>query len=277
VSAAGPATGSSAGPRLVLLGCGKMGRAMLDGWLAAGTVAAVEVVEPAADAVPADPRVASRRSADEVPEGPRDVLVLAVKPQVMDAAAPAAARLVGPGTLVVSIAAGKTIAGFEAVYGAGVPVVRAMPNTPAAVGRGMTVCVANAAATAAHRDLADRLLRAVGDVAWVEDEALIDPVTAVSGGGPAYVFLLIEALAEAGRKAGLPADLSMRIARATVVGSGELARLSPEPASRLRENVTSPGGTTRAALDVLMAGEGGIQDLFDRAVAAATRRARELR
>jgi pyrroline-5-carboxylate reductase len=263
--------------RLLLLGCGKMGRAMLDGWLAAGTVGAVEAVEPSADAVPADPRVASRRSAAEVPDGPVDVLVLAVKPQVMDAAAPAVARHVGPGTLVVSIAAGKTIATFEAVYGAGVPVVRAMPNTPAAVGRGITVCVASAAVTAAQRGLADRLLRAVGEVAWVEDEALIDPVTAVSGGGPAYVFLLIEALAEAGRKAGLPADLSMRIARATVVGSGELARLSPEPASRLREDVTSPGGTTRAALDVLMAETGGIQDLFDRAVAAATRRAGELR
>ena len=262
---------------LLLLGCGKMGQALLQGWLAAGTVSAVEAVEPNVGIVPSDPRVGARASVADVPADFRpDAVLVAVKPQMMDTAAPGVRPFVGDGTVVVSIAAGKTLAYFTGLFGAATPVVRAMPNTPAAVGRGMTVCCATPSATAAQRDLAHRLLAAVGAVEWVADEDLIDPVTAVSGGGPAYVFLLIEALAEAGRKQGLPADLAMRIARATVAGSGELARLSDESAARLRENVTSPGGTTRAALDVLM-GEGGMQPLFDAAIAAATRRARELR
>ncbi len=262
---------------LLLLGCGKMGQALLQGWLAAGTVSAVEAVEPDVGIVPADPRVGARASVADVPADFRpDAVLVAVKPQMMDTAAPGLRPFVGDGTVVVSIAAGRTLAYFTGLFGAATPVVRAMPNTPAAVGRGMTVCCATPTATAAQRDLAHRLLAAVGGVEWVDDEDLIDPVTAVSGGGPAYVFLLIEALAEAGRKQGLPADLAMRIARATVAGSGELARLSDESAARLRENVTSPGGTTRAALDVLM-GEGGMQPLFDAAIAAATRRARELR
>ena len=262
---------------LLLLGCGKMGQALLQGWLAAGTVSAVEAVEPNVGIVPADPRVGARASVADVPADFRpDAVLVAVKPQMMDTAAPGVRPFVGDGTVVVSIAAGKTLAYFTGLFGAATPVVRAMPNTPAAVGRGMTVCCATPTATATQRDLAHRLLAAVGAVEWVDDEDLIDPVTAVSGGGPAYVFLLIEALAEAGRKQGLPADLAMRIARATVAGSGELARLSDESAARLRENVTSPGGTTRAALDVLM-GEGGMQPLFDAAIAAATRRARELR
>lgn len=263
--------------KLLLLGCGKMGQALLQGWLAAGTVSAVEAVEPNVGIVPADPRVGARASVADVPADFRpDAVLVAVKPQMMDTAAPGLRPFVGDGTVVVSIAAGKTLAYFTGLFGAATPVVRAMPNTPAAVGRGMTVCCATPTATAAQRDLAHRLLAAVGGVEWVDDEDLIDPVTAVSGGGPAYVFLLIEALAEAGRKQGLPADLAMRIARATVSGSGELARQSDESAARLRENVTSPGGTTRAALDVLM-GEGGMQPLFDAAIAAATRRARELR
>jgi pyrroline-5-carboxylate reductase len=263
--------------KLLLLGCGKMGQALLQGWLAAGTVSAVEAVEPNVGIVPADARVGARASVADVPADFRpDAVLVAVKPQMMDTAAPGLRPFVGAGTVVVSIAAGKTLAYFTGLFGAATPVVRAMPNTPAAVGRGMTVCCATPTATAAQRDLAHRLLAAVGGVEWVDDEDLIDPVTAVSGGGPAYVFLLIEALAEAGRKQGLPADLAMRIARATVSGSGELARQSDESAARLRENVTSPGGTTRAALDVLM-GEGGMQPLFDAAIAAATRRARELR
>jgi pyrroline-5-carboxylate reductase len=240
-------------------------------------VSAVEAVEPNVGIVPSDPLVGARASVADVPADFRpDAVLVAVKPQMMDTAAPGVRPFVGDGTVVVSIAAGKTLAYFTGLFGAATPVVRAMPNTPAAVGRGMTVCCATPTATAAQRDLAHRLLAAVGAVEWVDDEDLIDPVTAVSGGGPAYVFLLIEALAEAGRKQGLPADLAMRIARATVAGSGELARLSDESAARLRENVTSPGGTTRAALDVLM-GEGGMQPLFDAAIAAATRRARELR
>ncbi|MFQ5954731.1 MAG: pyrroline-5-carboxylate reductase, partial [Kiloniellales bacterium] len=151
----------------------------------------------------------------------------------------------------------------------------AMPNTPAAVGRGITVCCANPLVSAAQRGLCQRLLAAVGEVDWVADEALLDPVTAVSGGGPAYVFLLIETLAEAGVEAGLPAELAMRLARHTVSGAGELARLSDEPAATLRQNVTSPGGTTQEALEILMA-EDGLKPLINRAIAAATRRSREL-
>jgi pyrroline-5-carboxylate reductase len=154
-------------------------------------------------------------------------------------------------------------------------IVRAMPNTPAAIGRGITVGVPNARVTADQRALADTLLRAVGAVEWVDDEGLIDAVTAVSGSGPAYVFLLAESLARAGAAAGLPADLSARLARATVSGAGELLHQSALDAATLRQNVTSPGGTTAAALGVLMA-ESGLDPLLEKAVAAATKRSREL-
>jgi pyrroline-5-carboxylate reductase len=203
------------------------------------------------------------------------VVVLAVKPQMMGEALPAYRRYAQPGTVFLTIAAGKTIAYFERQLAAGTAVVRAMPNTPAAVGRGITVACANGAVEADQRKLCGRLLEAVGEVAWVEDEALLDPVTAVSGGGPAYVFLLIECLAEAGVAAGLPADLAMRLARVTVSGSGELARQSAEPAAALRKAVTSPGGTTQEALKVLMAPD-ALPKLFIEAIAAATRRSREL-
>jgi pyrroline-5-carboxylate reductase len=203
------------------------------------------------------------------------VVVLAIKPQMMDGAIAAYRRFAKPGTLFLSIAAGKTIAYFERHLGADAAIVRAMPNTPAAVGRGITVWVANNKVGAAQRKTAEALLEAVGEVAAVADEGLLDAVTAVSGGGPAYVFLLIECLAQAGTEAGLPADLAMRLARATVSGSGELARLSSESAAQLRQNVTSPKGTTLEALNVLMAPD-GMQPLFTRAIAAAAKRSREL-
>jgi len=265
--------------RLILVGCGKMGSAMLKGWLARGlTEGRFWLVEPAG-ALSADLEARGLRllaTGEAVPDAAcPDVVVLAVKPQVMDEAIPAYRRFVGPETLFLSIAAGKTLAYFARRLGESAAVVRSMPNTPAAVGRGITVAVANPFVTAAQRTLADRLLAACGEVAWVGEEALLDPTTAVSGGGPAYVFLLIETLAEAGRKAGLPADLAMRLARVTVSGAGELARLSGEPAAELRRAVTSPKGTTLEALNILMAAD-GIQPLFDRAIAAATRRSREL-
>jgi len=266
-----------AGP-LLLVGCGKMGGAMLDGWAARGLGAdGVHVVEPhPAPGIAGKPGVTLHAGPSTLPADLRPaVVVLAVKPQSMDEALPPYRRLVAPGTVFLSIAAGKTIAYFTGLLGAGAAIVRAMPNTPAAVGRGITVAVANAHVGADQRAASDRLLGAVGEVAWTDDEGQIDAVTALSGGGPAYVFLLIECLAEAGRAAGLPAELAMRLARATVIGSGELARLSPDPASRLRENVTSPGGTTLAALQVLMAPD-GLQPLLTRAIAAATARSREL-
>jgi pyrroline-5-carboxylate reductase len=264
---------------LLLVGCGKMGGAMLRGWLARGMRPGNAVaVEPQAEALgdlAGSGIVHVKQAAAIAKDFSPGVLVLAVKPQFMDEAIDHYARFIRPEVLVLSIAAGKTIDYFRRHLGAKAAIVRAMPNTPAAIGRGISVAVADKPVTKAQRDLADTLLSACGEVAWVDDEDLINPVTALSGGGPAYVFLLMEAMAEAGRKAGLPADLAMRLARVTVSGAGELARLSGEPAAQLRQNVTSPKGTTLEALKILMADD-GIQPLFDRAIAAATRRSREL-
>ncbi|HTZ76695.1 MAG TPA: pyrroline-5-carboxylate reductase [Stellaceae bacterium] len=262
---------------LLLIGCGKMGGALLKGWLERGAARHVVVVEPGsgAEAFLGDRLVEHRKRFEEIPPAFQpDVVVFAVKPQGMDAIVPPYKRYAGR-SLFLSIAAGKTLAYFTRHLDDEAAVVRAMPNTPAAVGRGITVACANPRATPTQRRLADTLLSAVGEVGWVEEEALIDAVTAVSGSGPAYVFLLIECLAKAGVAAGLPADLASRLALATVAGSGELARLSHEPAAKLREAVTSPGGTTRAALDVLMAAD-GLEPLMVKAVAAAARRSREL-
>ena len=262
---------------LLLVGCGKMGSAMLAGWMAAGSAPTpVFVVEPspAPGAVPAG--VTCVASAAALPSGfSPAVVVLATKPQVMDDVAPAYARFAAAGALFVSVAAGRTLGYFARHLGASAAIVRTMPNTPAQVGRGITACCANASVSASQRALADRLMAAVGEVGWVEDEAMIDAVTAVSGSGPAYAFLLAECMAEAGRRAGLPEDLAARLARATVAGAGELLHRSPESAAQLRRNVTSPNGTTAAALAVLMAPD-GMQPLMDRAVAAAARRSREL-
>jgi pyrroline-5-carboxylate reductase len=200
-------------------------------------------------------------------------LVVALKPQSFREAGPDLKPFAGSTTLVVSIMAGTTIASIEEVCGGSV--VRAMPNTPAAIGRGITVAVASKNVSAAQRSLADALLRATGSVEWVDDEKLMDAVTAVSGSGPAYVFLLAEELARAGVEAGLPAELATRLARETVAGSGELLHRSELASATLRQNVTSPGGTTAAALEVLM-GPDGMQSLLTRAVAAATRRSKEL-
>jgi pyrroline-5-carboxylate reductase len=214
--------------------------------------------------------------AADLPADLKPALILfAVKPQMLAEALPAYKIFAGRGAAALSIAAGWRIAGFEAVLGAETPIVRAMPNTPAAVGRGMTVLCANDRADKKLRDVCGELLAAVGETAWVDDENLIDAVTAVSGGGPAYVFLLIECLAKAGVEAGLPEDLAMQCARVTVAGAGELVHIASEPASKLRENVTSPGGTTLEALKVLMADD-GLQPLLTRAIAAATKRSKEL-
>jgi pyrroline-5-carboxylate reductase len=262
---------------LLLVGCGKMGGAMLEGWLQRRIVDRVAIVEPHAASTAAfrgRPGVSIHADAGAVGMADPSVVVFATKPQGMDAVVPAYRRFAGARTMFVSIAAGRTIAFFETHLGV-VPVIRAMPNTPAQIGRGITVACPNRHVDARQRALADSLLAAVGEVGWVDDEALIDAVTAVSGSGPAYVFLLAECLAEAGAAAGLPRDLAMRLARATVSGAGELLHRSSEPAATLRQNVTSPGGTTAAALAVLMA-DGGLRPLLIKAVAEATRRSREL-
>jgi pyrroline-5-carboxylate reductase len=263
---------------LVLVGAGKMGGAMLRGWLALGLDAArVTILEPHPS--PELTALCAQSGAALNPQTPPacpDALVLAVKPQTLDAAAPALGALVGPGTLVLSIMAGKTIADIGARFPSAKAIVRAMPNTPAAVGRGISGVCASPEVTSDQRALADALLSAIGRVEWLPGEDLIDAVTAVSGSGPAYVFLLAECMAAAGEKAGLPRDVAERLARATVEGSGELmyreAAFSP---ADLRVAVTSPGGTTAAALHVLM-GPDGLGPLMDRAIAAARRRAAEL-
>jgi pyrroline-5-carboxylate reductase len=262
---------------VLLVGCGKMGTALLRGWLAGNAATRFIVVEP--EGLPAGvsggANVEWHATPDTLPSGPApDAVVFAVKPQVIDAVLPRYRRWVRPETVFVSIVAGKTLADLGRQLSPA-PLVRAMPNTPASIGRGITVACATSQVTDGQRRLCDRLFAATGENAWVEEEALMDAVTAVSGSGPAYVFLLIEALARAGEAEGLPPQLALRLARSTVAGSGELARVSPESPARLRENVTSPGGTTQAALEVLMA-EDGLEVLIGRAVDAAVARSRAL-
>ncbi|MGM4911109.1 pyrroline-5-carboxylate reductase [Rhizobium sp. 768_B6_N1_8] len=272
-----PANAFSAANPVVLIGAGNMGGAMLSGWLKSGVPgSAVVVVDPGPS--PAMLATIADAGASHVTAAPpglkAGVLFLAVKPQVMEAVLPAVKSVVGPQTVVVSVAAGKTLAFLEKHLGEAA-MVRAMPNTPAMVGRGVTGAYANARVSAEQRDGVNALLRVSGPVEWVPSESDIDSVTALSGSGPAYVFYLVECMAEAGRKLGLQADLAMRLARETVAGAGELLHQSPDDAARLRQNVTSPGGTTAAALSVLMA-EDGMQPLFDEALAAARKRAEEL-
>jgi pyrroline-5-carboxylate reductase len=270
-----PASSPYAG-NVVLIGAGKMGGALLQGWIGLGVdPARIVVMEPepaasiealAARGVRINPEPASICA---------DAIVIAVKPQIAAEIMPTIAALMSPSTVVVSIMAGRTMAFLAGALPHTAAVVRAMPNTPAAIGRGITVAVANSLVRPEQRKLADALLRATGAVEWIDNEALMDAVTAVSGSGPAYIFLLAESLARAGEKAGLPAELAVRLARATVAGSGELLHRSSIDAAVLRQNVTSPGGTTAAALGVLMAPD-GLDLLMERAVAAAMRRSREL-
>lgn len=260
---------------ILLAGAGKMGGAMLTGWLNAGVaLGRIAVIEPhLSDDLRALAALDLRVNPTKDEAGPLAALVVAVKPQTFGEAAAVLKTFTSPSTLVVSIMAGMTIGKIGG--GCGGAVVRAMPNTPAAIGRGMTVAVAAPSVSADQCAFADALLRATGEVEWVGDETLMDAVTAVSGSGPAYIFLLAEELAQAGIAAGLPADLAARLARETVAGSGELLRQSDVDAATLRKNVTSPGGTTAAALDVLM-GKDGLKDLMVRAIAAATKRSKEL-
>jgi pyrroline-5-carboxylate reductase len=261
---------------LVLVGAGKMGGALLEGWIGLGVdPARIVVMEPQpATSIKALSARGLRLNPDAASISP-DAIVIAVKPQIAPEIMPKVASLMSPSTIVVSIMAGRTIAFLGDVLPRDAAVIRAMPNTPASIGRGITVAVPNSRVTAAQRQLADALLTATGAVEWIGDETLMNAVTAVSGSGPAYVFLLAESLARAGEKVGLPTELAARLARATVAGSGELLHRSTIDAATLRHNVTSPGGTTAAALDALMAPD-GLDPLMERAIAAATKRGREL-
>lgn len=260
--------------KLLLVGCGKMGHALLSRWQERRLCSDIYVIEPH----PVETGSAIRVSAPEnLPESfLPDAVVFAVKPQALPDITAAYKRFAAH-ALFISIAAGKPVHFFESHLGAHASLVRAMPNTPAAIGEGMTVACANASVTDAQKNQAQELLSAVGDFVWVADEKLLDPVTALSGSGPAYVFLLIEVMTSAGIKLGLEPEMAARLARQTVIGSAALAKDSAgTSAAQLRENVTSPGGTTAAALAVLMRDEYGMQKLFDEALAAAAKRAEEL-
>ncbi|MBX9778391.1 MAG: pyrroline-5-carboxylate reductase [Xanthobacteraceae bacterium] len=262
---------------IILVGAGKMGGAMLEGWLTLGldpkSVVAIEPQPAREISALASRGLRINPAAHTV--GEAAAIVIAVKPQVAPETVPTLAPYLGAGTVVLSIMAGRTLGFLEQALSQRAAIVRAMPNTPAAIGRGITVAVPNQRVSQRQRDLVHALMAATGAVEWVGDEALMDAVTAVSGSGPAYVFLLAEALARAGVAVGLPEDLATKLARETVAGSGELLHRSPLDASVLRQNVTSPGGTTAAALDVLMAPD-GLEALMARAVAAATARSRQL-
>ncbi len=261
---------------LLLAGAGKMGGAMLDGWIARGLAPKrIVVIEPQPGKAV---KALARRGLKLNPKGKAveaAAIVIAVKPQTAPEAVPPLGAYVGKNTLVLSIMAGRTIGFLEKSLPPGAAIVRAMPNTPAAIGRGISVMVANAKTSARQRKQATDLLTAIGKVEWAGDEALMDAVTALSGSGPAYIFLLAEAMTKAGIAAGLPPELSSKLARETVAGSGELLHRSDLDAATLRQNVTSPGGTTAAALEILM-GPSGFDALLTRAIAAATKRGREL-
>lgn len=267
---------ASSETHILLVGVGQMGGAMLRGWLNQGVAPsriAVREPHPSPDMAQL---LAERKIASEFAQGTQpDILVLAVKPQIMDEVLAEAAPLAGPETVILSVAAGRTVASIAGAFPQPMAIVRSIPNLPAEIGRGITAAYANAQVTPSQKAISDTLLGAVGEVAWIEDESLIDAITAVSGSGPAYVFHLTECLAAAAEAQGLAPDLAMQLARSTVTGAAELMHRSPLSAAQLRENVTSPKGTTAAALAVLME-EPGLRDLMLRAVDAAAKRSREL-
>lgn len=261
---------------LVLLGCGKMGSAMLAGWLKSGLPpTSVTVTDPNPSEWLKDLARDGLRLNEPLPKSPAIVLI-AVKPQMMAEALPALKEYGEGETLFLSVAAGTSIQFYEDTLGKGTPIIRAMPNTPAAVAKGITAIFGNEKTTEAHMGLAETLLSAVGQVVRITSEAQIDAVTGVSGSGPAYVFHLIETMAAAGEAEGLSPELAMQLAKATVAGAGALAETADETPAQLRVNVTSPGGTTAAALAVLMDESTGFPALLKRAIHASAERGREL-
>ncbi|MBL1147260.1 MAG: pyrroline-5-carboxylate reductase [Pseudomonadota bacterium] len=262
--------------KLILVGFGKMGQALFQGWRKQSPAPDCLIIDPFAENAPDGATL--YKNAEDIPaDYQADVIVFAVKPQVMGEIVPAYRRFTSDTTLFISIAAGKTLATLESLLSPSSAIIRVMPNTPAAAGKGISVACGNNYVRDGEKQVALDLMAAVGQALWTDDEGLMNAVTAVSGSGPAYIFLLIECLAKAGENSGLPADMAMALARETVIGSAALAADAADtPAATLRENVTSPGGTTAAALGVLMAQDNGLQQLMDKAVAAATARGKEL-
>ena len=265
------------GQRLLLVGCGKMGTALLRGWLNAGLNATqFYVQEPNPDAALSDLGVHLNVETAALKEAKPSVIILAIKPQLAVEVLPPIALLAAPEILVVSLMAGVSINTMSDLLGGEAAFVRTMPNTPAAMGEGMTALYASSGTQDAQKETAQALLSAVGQTVWLDNEKTIDAVTAVSGSGPAYVFHMVEALAAAAVNLGLPQDMAAQLAAQTVIGSAAMLRDDGADPRQLRVNVTSPGGTTEAALDVLMGDTGGMVDLMRRATQAAAARAGEL-
>ncbi|MCB1680597.1 MAG: pyrroline-5-carboxylate reductase [Alphaproteobacteria bacterium] len=263
---------------LLLVGCGKMGSAMLERWLEKSLASHIIVADPAPlpGKLAEDARITHERDIPSSFKKDPDVAVIAVKPQILNSVLETLSGATIKTSLFLSIAAGKPIKVFEQILGRKQPVIRSMPNTPASIGRGVIAAVANAHVSPEQKEMASRLLGCTGLLVWLENEVLMDAVTALSGSGPAYVFLLIEAMAKAGEKLGLPPEKAMKLARQTVIGSAALAAAYPDiPAAQLRQNVTSPGGTTEAALEILMK-DAALQKLFEDALRAARDRGKTL-
>ncbi len=256
-----------------------MGRALLEGWLCSDIKASFLVIDPLPlpETFEDEPRISYAKSAKDAHDtlGNTDIIILAVKPQFIQTACTQIAPLIRDSALILSIAAGQSIANFEEYFGSTHPIIRTMPNTPAAIGKSATVAVPNPHVSQEQRKFTDTLMASAGLIQWIDDESLLNAVTALSGSGPAYVFYLIEVLTQSGINTGLDKDLAETLARQTVIGSAALAEASPEISiSTLRKNVTSPGGTTQAALDVLM--DGKMQELFNTALTRAKQRGEEL-
>ncbi len=268
----------STGRPIVIVGVGNMGGAIARGLIAAGLGPRLILIDPGMK--PADARAYRKAGAttgidaDALDGTNPEALILAVKPQLMPQTAPAYAQAART-AVVISIVAGTQIESLGHWLGTPKAVVRAMPNLPASIGKGITAAHATRTTTAAQKKLAENLLRAVGDLVWLEGEELINAVTAVSGSGPAYVFLLAEAMTAAGERLGLPHDIAATLARKTIEGAGALLAANPTAPADLRRSVTSPGGTTEAALKVLMA-DARFEQLLAEAIAAANSRGFEL-
>lgn len=261
---------------ITLIGCGKMGGAMMRSWLKNDLVSRINIIDPAplSDELLNDHRIgyAPQYQGESITS---DILILAIKPQILKESSKEIAKNLSNETALLSIAAGQSLNILENIFGSDKAIVRTMPNTPASIGKGISVSIANKNTNEKQRNIVQKLLSATGENLWIEDESLMDAVTALSGSGPAYIFYLIEALAKAGENSGLTENMAMALARQTVIGSAALAEHEKNTsAATLRENVTSPNGTTQAALDVLM--DGRFQEILNETLSSAVKRSKEL-
>lgn len=262
---------------ITVVGCGKMGASLIHGWIKKSLAKQIDIIDPQGlpDSLSSAESVFHVKQITEADLMRTDIVILCVKPQIMDVVCAGLKDYLPAGAPILSIAAGKDLTYFESQFTDQTPIIRTMPNLPATVNKGMTALIANTSVTENQKVIATTLMSACGETLWIEDESLMDAVTAISGSGPAYVFHMVEAIASAGEKLGLSAEQSMAMARQTIIGSADLLDHSNGiSAADLREAVTSKGGTTQAALDVLM--DGQFQDSIDKTTLAAYMRSKEL-